>query len=184
MDIIGALVSLIVTFSLLGFVILIIVGIYALTCIGRMRMFQKAGENGWKAWVPFYRDYVLCRITMGAGWYFIFGWIPVLSFFMNAIYALEVTLSYGQSVLYGVLYFFLPTIAELVAGFGGAQYIGSQDLERQVRDMFSGGGSTGKYHDIHRDEPDMHKDEPKDTGSSENDHSDLFSGGNNTAGEV
>ena len=167
-------------FTMLGFFVLI----YIALCLGRMRMFQKAGENGWKAWVPFYRDYVLCRITMGAGWYFIFGWIPVLSFFMNAVYALEVTLSYGQSVLYGVLYFFFPTIAELVAGFGGAQYIGSQDLERQVRDMFSGGGSTGKYHDIHRDEPDMHKDGPNDTGSNENDHSDLLSGGNNTAGEV
>ena len=85
-----------------------------------------------------YRDYVLCQITMGAGWYFIFGLIPGVSVLMQAVYAYEVMLSYGQSVLFGVLYFFLPVIAELICGFGGSVYCGSQDLDRQIRDMFRG----------------------------------------------
>ena len=36
------------------------------------------------------------------------------------------------------MYFCFPTVAELVAGFGGARYRGSQDLEKQVRDMLDG----------------------------------------------
>ena len=117
---------------------------YAFCCIGRMRMFQKAGVPGWKAWVPVYSDYVLCKITMGRGWYFLFGLIPVLVPVMRIVYAIEVTLSYGQSVLFGVLYVFLPNVAELILGFGDASYCGSQDLDRQVRTFLNGGnGNSG-----------------------------------------
>lgn len=128
--------------SMMGVILLLAVGYYALTCLGRMQLFKKAGVEGYKAWIPFYRDYELCRITMGRGWYFIFGFIPVISFFMRGVYALEVMLSYGQNLLFGVLYFCFPTVAELVAGFGGARYRGSQDLEKQIRDMLDGNGGN------------------------------------------
>lgn len=138
MDLLSGIVAISLSLMMMGIVVAILAGWYLFTCIGRMRMFQKAGVEGWKAWIPLYRDYVLCQITMGAGWYFIFGLIPGVSVLMQAVYAYEVMLSYGQSVLFGVLYFFLPVIAELICGFGGSVYCGSQDLDRQIRDMFSG----------------------------------------------
>lgn len=104
--------------------------------IGRMRLFQKAGIAGWKAWIPFYRDYVLCEITMGKGWYFIIGLIPPFWPVMKVVYAVEVSRSYGQELLFAVLYYFLPWICELVLGFGKAEYLGSQDLEGQLRSLF------------------------------------------------
>lgn len=112
--------------------------LWIFVCIGRMKMFQKAGTAGWKAWIPFYRDYVLCEITMGRGWYFLFGLIPFLIPLMKVIYAIEITLSYGQNFLFGILYFFFPWICELIAGFGQAPYLGAQDLEGQIRSLFSG----------------------------------------------
>ncbi len=138
MDLLSGIVAISLSLMMMGIVVAILAGWYVFTCIGRMRMFQKAGVEGWKAWIPLYRDYVLCQITMGAGWYFIFGLIPGVSVLMQAVYAYEVMLSYGQSVLFGVLYFFLPVIAELICGFGGSVYCGSQDLDRQIRDMFRG----------------------------------------------
>ncbi len=136
MELIAELLKIMFILIMLGTLLLIAVGYYALTCIGRMKMFRKAGTEAWKAWVPFYRDYVLCELCMGKGWYFVFGLIPVLSIFMRAVYALEVTLSYGQNMLFGILYYFFPVIAELIAGFGGCSYKGSQDLEEQVKRMF------------------------------------------------
>lgn len=124
---------------------------WAVVCLGRMKMFQKAGLAGWKAWIPLYRDYVLCQITMGRGWYFLFSLIPFLMPIMRAIYAIEVTLSYGQNFLFGILYFFFPWACELIAGFGGSVYRGSQDLEGQFRAIFSGNprdafrGGNGPY---------------------------------------
>ena len=138
MDLMAGIVGLFISFGILSFMLLLCVAAYALTCIGLMRMFQKAGVEGYKAWIPFYRSYVLCKITMGAGWYFLFSYIPAISILMRAVYAYEVMLSYGESFLYGILYFFFPTIAQLVAGFGGARYLGSQDLAGQVKDMFGG----------------------------------------------
>lgn len=143
--------ELLISLIWLGIVFSFGILLYALACIGRMRMFQKAGVQGWKAWIPFYSDYVLCAITMGRGWYFVFGWIPLLAPIMRAVYAVEVSLSYRQGVLFGVLYFFLPTVAELVAGFGSAPYVGTQDLEAQIRNLFhggpaNGGGSAGGYY--------------------------------------
>lgn len=128
--------------SMMGVILLLAVGYYALTCLGRMQLFKKAGVEGYKAWIPFYRDYELCRITMGRGWYFVFGLIPFISLLMRGVYALEVMLSYGQNLLFGVLYLFFPTVAELVAGFGGARYRGAQDLEKQIRDMLDGNGGN------------------------------------------
>ena len=143
MDFIAGIIGLFISFTVFSFGLMLCLAAYALTSIGLMRMSQKAGVEGYKAWIPFYRDYLLCRISMGAGWYFILGYIPVVSVLMRAVYAYEVMLSYGESFLYGILYFFFPVIGQLVAGFGGARYQGSQDLAQQVRDMF--GGSSG-YH--------------------------------------
>ena len=123
-------------FTAIGFLILI----YAVFCLGRMRMFQKAGVAGWKAWIPLYRDYVLCQITMGKGWYFVLGLIPPLYPVMQVLYALEICLSYKMEILFGVLYFFLPWLAELIVGFGKYEYQGSQDLDQQIRNIFGGTG--------------------------------------------
>lgn len=135
------LTSVFVAMTFISIVILILLA----CCIGRMRMFQKAGVAGWKAWIPFYRDYVLCEITMGKGWYFLFGLIPLLYPVMRVIYAIEVTLCYGKEVLFGVLYFFFPWLCELVIGLGGSQYLGSMDLEEQVRGLF--GTPKKKYYE-------------------------------------
>ena len=38
-------------------------GEYVLFSLGYMKCMQKAGEAGWKAWVPFYSDYIMYKIV-------------------------------------------------------------------------------------------------------------------------
>ncbi|MEG2262831.1 MAG: DUF5684 domain-containing protein [Clostridia bacterium] len=54
--------------------ILFIIGGIGLLCsvlyiVCYWKIFNKAGERGWAAIVPFYSQYVLYTITWGAGWY-------------------------------------------------------------------------------------------------------------------
>lgn len=167
MDILFALFFSMVMFSL---IILFVIA----CCIGRMRIFQKAGVAGWKAFIPFYRDYELCRITMGKGWYFLLGFIPVLYPVMKVVYAIEICLCFGQEMLFGVVYFFFPWICELIIGFGRAEYLGSQNLDQQLRNLFSapkgprGGaqngaqqyndGSDGNFEEVHVQYKDINED--------------------------
>ncbi len=107
-------------------------------CIARMEMFRKAGVPGYKAWIPFYRDYVLCQISMECGWLFIFGIIPFTIPLYKILLAIEVTAVYGGGVLQAILYFFFPTIMQFVYGFGSAVYRGPKNIANQIRGIFSG----------------------------------------------
>lgn len=127
--------------------------------IGRMRMFQKAGIAGWKAFIPFYRDYVLCEMTMGKGWYFLFGFVPVLAPVMRVLYSVEVTLSFERELLFAVLYFFFPWACELYLGLSSASYMGAQDLDEQLHTLFgsakrcvSGKKTYAKYREVSPEE--------------------------------
>ncbi len=138
---------------LFPYFILVLIGIALkiLQCAGRMRMFEKAGEEGWKAWIPLYSDFTLCRLTMGNGWYFAAGLIScagiagwVFGRFMQAVYAVEVALSYKKEIWAGVLYFFCPWICEMVLGFGDSVYLGGNSFDDQVKDLwqrFAGRGA-------------------------------------------
>ena len=64
-----------------------IMGIAAI--VGMWKMFEKAGEPGWPALIPFYNLYKFCDIVMGNPWYWLrlcvviipfVGWIAALYF--------------------------------------------------------------------------------------------------------
>ncbi len=150
-----------ITMFLAGFGLLFAIAIYAFTCIGRMKMFEKAGYDGWKAWIPVYRDYCLCEITMGKGWYCFFGLIPFLVPVMKVLYSIEVSLSYGAGPVFAILYFFLPFIAELVLGFGDSTYLGAQDPEGQVRSILNSGRKKAEeYRQRKEEEKDLRQEKP------------------------
>jgi hypothetical protein len=52
-------------YSLLGLAVAV------LAIIGMWKVFEKAGEPGWAAIIPFYNAYVLFKITWGEGWMFL-----------------------------------------------------------------------------------------------------------------
>lgn len=82
-------------------------GVGVLVIIATWKVYEKAGEPGWASLVPFYRDYVLFKISWGNGWYFLLNEIP--------------------SVLY--LVFYIPFCFNLMSGlrsgypgFGGSPF--------------------------------------------------------------
>lgn len=59
-------------------------------------VFQKAGEEGWAAIIPFYNKYVLYKITWGNGWYFLLLLIPIANIVIDIITKIKLAKAFGK----------------------------------------------------------------------------------------
>lgn len=105
--------------------------IYVASVVGMWKMFEKAGEPGWPAIIPFYNYYKLCQVAMGNPWYWlrflvfvipVFGWIACL-YFMYQMYK-ATALAYGKPEGYAWGLLFLSPVFLCVLGFGDTDYYG------------------------------------------------------------
>lgn len=76
-----------VTFSLL-----IIITTYVLTSLGYMKCMEKAGEEKWKAWVPFYNDIVMYKVVGLSPW---FATVGIIKAALSVIVAIITVVSLG-----------------------------------------------------------------------------------------
>lgn len=98
---------------------------------GMWKMFEKAGEPGWIAIIPFYNLYKLCEICMGNPWYWLrllvvifplVGWIGYIYF--SYVMYVAVARSFGKPDSYAWGLLFLQPIFNCMLGFGEAEYYG------------------------------------------------------------
>jgi hypothetical protein len=90
---------------------------------GLWKMFEKAGEPGWAAIVPFYNIYVMLKIAGRPAWWLILFFVPFVSIIFAIIVAIDLAKVFGQSAVFGVvLNFLLMGIGYLILGFGDARY--------------------------------------------------------------
>ena len=72
-------------YLLVPFMVFIIAITYILVALGRMKCMQKAGEKGWKAFVPVYSSYIMYKIVGMSG----FSIIPeVISLIIISIFSI------------------------------------------------------------------------------------------------
>ena len=87
-------------------------------------IFKKAGEEGWKAIIPFYSSYTLCKIAIGNGWPFLIGLVP----YVNIVFGIYITVmmckAFGKSTLFKIGAVFLPIIFIPILAFNDDIYIG------------------------------------------------------------
>lgn len=120
---------------------------YVLSSLGYLRVFQKAGQRGWFAFVPLLRDYARYKMawTPKAFWIYLVSFIifqiigdsiilvlkllviitGVITIVMQIKIDLRIAKSFGKSTLWGIFLFFFPFIATMILGFGKATYIGN-----------------------------------------------------------
>lgn len=92
------------------------------------KIFEKAGEAGWKSIIPFYNSYILFKIAWGNGLLFLLMFIPFVNFIIAIILEVKLAKAYGQSGGFAVGLIFLPNIFTLILGFGSAQYVGPNGI--------------------------------------------------------
>ena len=50
--------------------------------VGLMKIFEKAGHAGWKAFIPFYNAYIWVEIIEKPKWWLLFAFMPFINVFM------------------------------------------------------------------------------------------------------
>jgi hypothetical protein len=87
-------------------------------------VFTKAGQPGWGAIIPFYNVYLMCKIAGRPGWWLILFLIPIVSFIVAIIVALDIAKSFGKSALFAVGMLLLPIVFYPILAWGSAEYQG------------------------------------------------------------
>ena len=127
--------------------LLFAVGLLVVSIVSNWCVFTKAGEPGWKIFIPVYGNYISYRIA-GVSRYF---WISLLlsfavgltdgpngqatllsSLFSLGASAVEVWMcinlarSFGKGIAFGLGLAFLPVVFYPILAFGPAEYIGTK----------------------------------------------------------
>ena len=109
----GAIVFLVLAFAAL---ILVIAGWW--------KMFEKAGEAGWKAIIPIYNLIILLKIAGRPVWWILLLLIPCVGVVIMIIMYSDLSKSFGKGAGFTVGLVFLQPIFVLILGFGDAKYLG------------------------------------------------------------
>lgn len=91
------------------------------------KIFEKAGEKGWKALIPFYNTWVLFEIAGKPGWWIVLCLIPLVNIYISVVLSLELAKRFGKSTAFAIFGLFLfSAIGYLILGFGDAKYDGGK----------------------------------------------------------
>ena len=111
----GAYLSSLVVFSLV---------FYILFVIAMWRIFEKAGEAGWKSIIPIWNTYILYKITWGSGIYFLLLLIPIANIVVSIVTCYKLAKAFRHGVAFTLGLIFFPWIFSLILGFGSDEYQG------------------------------------------------------------
>ncbi|WP_205712207.1 DUF5684 domain-containing protein [Euzebya rosea] len=139
--------------------IIIVAVVIGLAILGFMiatfwKIFEKAGEDGWKAIIPIYNQVVILQIIGRPMWWIAFfvaqlvpilnliAWIPALVF--SVIMMIDLAKSFGKDTGFGVGLAFLPFVFGPILAFGDARYLGPAGPEPRPGYANLGGGGYGQ----------------------------------------
>jgi hypothetical protein len=89
--------------------------------VGLYKIFEKMGEAGWKALVPFMNVYVWSK-KLNMTWWFMF--IPFLNIYLLVMLAFNTAKAFGKSAGYGIGMVFAPFVFYPMLGFSEDKFIG------------------------------------------------------------
>ena len=95
--------------------------------VANWKIFEKAGEAGWKILVPFYNTYTLLRISGRNGWWFLGLFVPLVNLFVVIRLALDLAKHFGKSTMFAIFGLLIFSfIGYLMLAFGDAKYVGTK----------------------------------------------------------
>ena len=91
---------------------------------GLWKVFEKAGQPGWAAIVPFYNLFVLVQVAGKPGWWFVLVLIPVVNAIIMLLVCMSIAEKFGKGGGYGIGLWLLGFVFFPMLGFSDAQYQG------------------------------------------------------------
>ncbi len=108
--------------SIMVFLNLVIWAVVLVLVISNWVMFDKAGQPGWAAIIPFYNLYILLKIARRPGWWLLLYFLPVVSIVITLIVGIDIAKNFGKGVGFGIGIFIFPYIFVPILAFGSATY--------------------------------------------------------------
>ena len=102
------------------FIICFVIVIFEIAAI--WRLYEKADQAGWAAFVPIYDLYILLEIADKPGWWLLLFFIPGVSFVVNCLVFIAIAQNFNKGIGFGLGLIFLPFIFIPIIAFGDAQY--------------------------------------------------------------
>ncbi|MBR5269581.1 MAG: hypothetical protein IKU21_03640 [Anaerotignum sp.] len=117
---------------------------YLMAAIGYSKMYRKAGEDGWKAFIPFYNTYTNYKIAWTGKFFFLYAALYILfAAISNSTYValqlaaaaagialivvdvkqhVKMAKAFGKNAFTGIALIFFTGITSLILGLGKAEY--------------------------------------------------------------
>ena len=107
------------------FMTVVYLAIAVLGIVAMWKVFEKAGEPGWAAIIPFYNQFVLMDIIgRPAWWVLLIPTLPAFGLWVSVIASIDTARAYGKSGAFAILLVLLPFIGYPILGLGASQYKG------------------------------------------------------------
>ncbi|AOZ73199.1 hypothetical protein BK816_07735 [Boudabousia tangfeifanii] len=101
--------------------------LFILSFLGFYLVFKKVGFEEWKAFIPFYRLFIISEIIFGSKKFAIGFFIPIINFITAIIFAFKLAQAFNANELLAILTFFFPSIGLTLIGLNEKyQYKGVQ----------------------------------------------------------
>ena len=140
-EVMAALGGALLVVGIIGLVVLV------LSIIANWKIYEKAGEAGWKCLIPYYATFVEYNFTWNKTFAIVavalmaastvVGWlglpaiiasiISLANFVLSIIESVKLSKAFGHGVGFAVGLIFLPFIFRLILAFGDSQYVGPQE---------------------------------------------------------
>lgn len=104
--------------------IMFIIGIFIFLIAAMWKIYEKAGEEGWKAIIPIYNTYILLKIVGKPWWWLLLMLIPLVNIVLIVWTYNMLSKSFGKDEGFTVGLLILGIIFFPILGFGSAQYLG------------------------------------------------------------
>ncbi len=93
-----------------------------LLIIAYWKIFEKAGEPGWKSIIPLYSTYTMYKMVFSSGWFFLLEVIPVVGFVVRIVRSNRLAKAFGHGLGFTLGLIFLPSIFMLILGFNKDEF--------------------------------------------------------------
>ena len=103
--------------------IVIVLGLFLIVAIGLWKVFEKAGQPGWTAIIPFVNYFFLAMAAGRPAWWGILMFVPLVNIIVWFIVAIDLAKRFGRGTGFGIGIALLPIIFIPILGFGDDEVV-------------------------------------------------------------
>jgi len=90
--------------------------------VSMWKIFEKAGEEGWKSLIPLYNVFILLQIVGKPWWWMLLLFVPFVNFAIIFLVELELAKAFGKDIGFAIGMLLLPFIFMPMLAFSDARF--------------------------------------------------------------